>query len=51
MDFSMVVAAMNSPGIDRFMQWATYEEVKSLSKTFSDFRVVSVMRESNMVTL
>jgi hypothetical protein len=51
MDCSRVVAAMSSPGIDRSMQWATYEEAKSLSKTFSDFRVVSVMRESNMVTL
>ncbi|KAM0857106.1 hypothetical protein ACQ4PT_048696 [Festuca glaucescens] len=49
LDCARAVMALRSPRTDRSLQWATYDKTKSLSKTFADFKVVSVKRESNRV--
>jgi ribonuclease HI len=48
-DCAAVVSALNCTDIDRSRQWSTYEETKTLLKTFKEVKIVHTKREGNKV--
>ena len=47
LDCANVAAALRAKEVDRSRLWATYEESKTLLKSFKDHRINSIFRESN----